>query len=77
MLKKLDFEKLLKSISERFRIMNEELNEVINETTTASDLRLKLMSMLQRRDVESFLAKIEMHLLRMFTPEFLHSNVRA
>ena len=57
--------------------MNEELNEVITETTTASDLRLKLMSMLQRRDVESFLAKIEMHLLRMFTPEFLHSNVRS
>ena len=77
MLKKLDFEKLFKSISERFRIMNEELNEVITETTTASDLRLKLMSMLQRRDVESFLAKIEMHLLRMFTPEFLHSNVRS
>ena len=77
MLKKLDFEKLFKSISERFRIINEELNEVNTETTTASDLRLKLMSMLQRRDVESFLAKIEMHLLRMFTPEFLHSNVRS
>ena len=32
--------------------------------------------MLSRGDVESFLLKMEVHLLRFFTPEWLHTNVR-
>ena len=40
------------------------------------EMRKLLQQKLMRPDVDSFLAKMEVHLLRLFTPEFLHTNVR-
>ena len=58
-------------------MINEELNEISTEAINSADLKSKLQAILQRSDIDSFFAKMEVHLLRMFTPEFLHSNVRA
>ena len=72
-LRKLDFEKILKSVSERLRTISDDLK---NWAGRAACPRSLLKTALQRDDADSFLVKMEVHLLRLFTPEFLHMNVR-
>ena len=36
----------------------------------------KLKEILKRPDINNFLVKMEVHLTRLFTAEFLHYNVR-
>ena len=42
----------------------------------AKQARLKLETLLGRCDIDEFFDKLEVHLLRLFTPEFLHTNMK-
>ena len=80
-LRRLDFEKLFTSISERLTtILNDVWSVRIQAqgrpSQNSSLLRPKLQQLLGRADIETALLKMEVNLLRFFTPEFLCSNVR-
>ena len=75
-LRKLDFGKLIHSISDRFKGILSDVWALKHSQANTTEIRNKLQVVLQRPDIDNFLIKMEVHLLRLFTPEFIHSNVK-
>lgn len=77
-LKRLDFGKIISSVSERLHSLLDEV-WLIRQTKNEGQgqkIRDRLEQIMKRSDAEMLLLKLEMHMVRLFTPEWLHLNVR-